>query len=89
MEELLRKLRKINRRLEEVEDEIHRVNILPFYSIWGTQQEKEKDLKTCNEAKNALLDAKYALMETIQLQSAKEMGMIAMEMKNQNKLKTA
>lgn len=89
MEEYLKKLTKINTQLEEVESSIETINLLPFYSIFGNQYMKDQDLKKCYEAKDALLDAKYALMETIQLQTAKEMGMIAMQMKEQNKLKTA
>jgi hypothetical protein len=89
MKDLFKKITKNNKRIKEIEAQIENIKVMPFYSIYGTAQEREKDLQKCYDALKTCLDAHQLLMENLGTEVNKQLNYIS-QMQRQNTLtKTA
>ena len=67
MKKLLRKLKNINLLIRETERAIETAPQLPYYKIFGGNDELERDLLQFNTKLKDLLSTKFALLETLEL----------------------
>lgn len=63
MKKLYRKLRKIDSQIEQVKDAIEMAPSLPYYRMFGGDEEKEKDLQEFHQHHKDLLNQKSALLD--------------------------
>lgn len=91
MKQLFKQINKINKQIERTQNRIKDIKTMPYYSIYGSETERTKDLKTCNEYLRDCLNQKHTLVENLMLECNKELGRVAMQEHQQvvDNLKTA
>lgn len=89
MKSLFKLIEKNGNRIEAIQENIQCVKTMPFYSIYGSQNEKERDLNTCNKAMKAQLDERQILLENLQLEINKELNIISQLQRGNTLIKTA
>lgn len=66
MKKLYRKLRKIDSQIQQVKDAIEMAPSLPYYKLFGGDEEKEKDLQEFNSQLKDLYNQKSAILDRME-----------------------
>lgn len=72
--------------LQCADSKIENIKTLPYYSAFGNEEERENDLKCCQEYKKGILNERQVLFENLQLEINKELNYLSQEMMKNNLL---
>ncbi|QYJ68909.1 hypothetical protein [Flavobacterium litorale] len=72
MKKIYSKLKNINSRITDCRKEIQAVQQLPFYNIFNSEAQREKDLAVLQALLNSLLQQKAETLQALQLQVNQE-----------------
>jgi hypothetical protein len=73
MKKLFRNLKRIDALILEIEDQIHVVERSEFYSVFGSEKDRQNDIANLNASLKDFLSEKFALLESIQQQASLDM----------------
>lgn len=79
MENLFKKIKQNKKHIEAIEDQMKCVRTMPYYSIFSTPSERNRDLNTCREAMDATLIERRVYLTKLQEAIKKELGVVSME----------
>ena len=73
MNKIIRNLKRIDSLISKTEDEINVVERSEFYSVFGSEKDRQNDLVKLNTSLKELLSEKYAILENIKRQATFDM----------------
>lgn len=73
MKKLFRNLKRIDLLISQTEDQIHVVERSEFYSVFGTEKDRQNDIANLNSSIKDFLSEKFAILENIQRQASLDM----------------
>ena len=79
LKKIYKNLKRNSKELENIEGTIHNIKVLPFYSIYGTEQQREKDLQTAKDAKRDALNERHVILENLAIAVNKELNYLSQE----------
>lgn len=77
MKKLFKKIKKNGRDILELDCRIEDIKTMPYYKIFGSEPERERDLKDCYKHKKTLLDARQAMLERLKIEIELELAQIS------------
>lgn len=83
MKELFNELTRINEVLAEIENTKKNIYDMPYYKIFGSESERQRDLSIAQENAKTYLAKKYNVLEKIQIECEKAKYLVSA---NQRKL---
>lgn len=73
MKKIIRNLKRIDALISKTEDEIHVTERSEFYSVFGTEKDRQNDIATLNASLKEFLSEKFTILENIKRQATLDM----------------
>lgn len=77
MEELFEKLSHNSQQIKAIQNAIDNTKVLPYYDLFNVAEQRQTDLKRCFSKMKDVLNKRHTLLENIQLEATKELGMLS------------
>jgi hypothetical protein len=73
MKKLIRSLKRIDALISQIEDQIHVTERSEFYSVFGSEKDRQNDIANLNASLKEFLSEKFAVLENIKMQATLDM----------------
>lgn len=88
MEKTAKKIKETKWDIEDIKSQIENVKTLPYYSVFGRENERERDLKECREKLKQKYNELHSLLEKLTQEVLGELSTLSY-MQRENTLQSA